>query len=556
MGAAFAWAMAGAASAHQAATATHADTSQQRAGRTRRTRADPQRAQKGATTAAAAASAALNRLSRLQQLADASPQVAQLRRLQALVDGQLAPVAQLAGGTKKEERVQDKFANVELQPQLLQAPRVNNTGLPDSLKAGIESLSGMSLDHVRVHYNSAQPAQINAFAYAQGSDIHVAPGQEPYLPHEAWHLVQQAQGKVKQTKRLKDGMPVNDDAGLEREAEVMGAKALASADQLACRSDGEELLQCKSAPSQRRQSGSNYFKRETGGLIVLRTGFEKIQTSPDAESVVQCAGLVLFGNLSPVSVEFGEKAARLITILQDSDWIKLHLGRRDAKITLVQQKQPATVTDDGEEDVQITLSTWFFENKSVGRIVGMLAHEFGVHPIGDAYVKFRGEPNVVEARPQEFQTGRVNDVVNTERAGQADHIFAAIQGQPRYDAYRETLASLLISMYQQDSEGNISDTIMTYLADVAMILATNDWRPGILFQPSKVAEYFNLERHRWIAWLEKQEAEATPEEGVMLEKFIEQTPREQHSLDVIREAMHIIYFLAYDYFFGGASLAQ
>src|SRR5689334_18016489 len=49
-------------------------------------------------------------------------------------------------------------------------------GLPDSLKAGIESLSGMSMDHVKVHYNSSQPAQLQALAYAQGSDIHLAPG--------------------------------------------------------------------------------------------------------------------------------------------------------------------------------------------------------------------------------------------------------------------------------------------------------------------------------------------------------------------------------------------
>jgi hypothetical protein len=29
---------------------------------------------------------------------------------------------------------------------------------------------------MKVHFNSAKPAQLNAHAYAQGSDIHVAPG--------------------------------------------------------------------------------------------------------------------------------------------------------------------------------------------------------------------------------------------------------------------------------------------------------------------------------------------------------------------------------------------
>lgn len=102
----------------------------------------------------------------------------------------------------------------------------NKTGMPDQLKSGIENLSGMSMDHVKVHYSSPKPAQLNAHAYAQGSDIHVGPGQEKHLPHEAWHVVQQAQGRVKPTLQMKAGVPVNDDAGLEHEADVMGHRAM------------------------------------------------------------------------------------------------------------------------------------------------------------------------------------------------------------------------------------------------------------------------------------------------------------------------------------------
>jgi hypothetical protein len=53
----------------------------------------------------------------------------------------------------------------------------------------------MSMDSVKVHYNSTKPAQLSALAYAQGSNIHLAPGQEQHLSHEAWHLVQQAKGR-------------------------------------------------------------------------------------------------------------------------------------------------------------------------------------------------------------------------------------------------------------------------------------------------------------------------------------------------------------------------
>jgi hypothetical protein len=99
--------------------------------------------------------------------------------------------------------------------------------LPGSLKNGIESLSGFSMDDVQVHYHSSKPKQLKALAYAQGTEIHIAPGQEKHLPHEAWHVAQQKQGRVKPTMQMKAGVPVNDDAGLEEEADVMGAKAVA-----------------------------------------------------------------------------------------------------------------------------------------------------------------------------------------------------------------------------------------------------------------------------------------------------------------------------------------
>ncbi len=137
----------------------------------------------------------------------------------------------------KEEKIQGK-AKDELHQRRAEdaastsggteAATSSGSGLPPQLKNGVESLSGMSMDHVQVHYNSAKPAQLNALAYAQGSDIHVGPGQEQHLPHEAWHVVQQAQGRVQTTKQLKAGIAINDDKGLEHEADVMGAKALRS----------------------------------------------------------------------------------------------------------------------------------------------------------------------------------------------------------------------------------------------------------------------------------------------------------------------------------------
>lgn len=100
----------------------------------------------------------------------------------------------------------------------------NPAGLPPALQTGVETLSGIAMDDVRVHRNSSRPAQLQAHAFTQGRDIHVAPGQDRHLPHEAWHVVQQKQGRVKPTLQAK-GIPINDDRGLEAEADRMGARA-------------------------------------------------------------------------------------------------------------------------------------------------------------------------------------------------------------------------------------------------------------------------------------------------------------------------------------------
>mgnify|MGYP000713085608 FL=1 len=100
----------------------------------------------------------------------------------------------------------------------------NETGMSDHLKEGIEDLSGYSMDDMRAHYNSDKPATVQALAYTQGTDIHVAPGQEQHLPHEAWHVAQQMSGRVEPTTEV-GGMPVNDNEDLEREADVMSARA-------------------------------------------------------------------------------------------------------------------------------------------------------------------------------------------------------------------------------------------------------------------------------------------------------------------------------------------
>ncbi len=214
-------------------------------------------------------------LFQLNAMINRSPRSGAVRSLQAMVDNnsrRASMVSQVESDDLSVQRVEDKKLlqgkfSADSPTQLAQPSEAkpNNTGLPDKLKAGVESLSGLSLDNVKVHYNSSRPAQLNAHAYAQGTNIHVGPGQEQHLPHEAWHVVQQAQGRVKPTMQMKDVVNVNDDVSLEHEADIMGAKA----------------LQMKSG----RVKGKTLNTSSVTGVIQRRIGFEIETGIPITEKI-------------------------------------------------------------------------------------------------------------------------------------------------------------------------------------------------------------------------------------------------------------------------------
>lgn len=136
------------------------------------------------------------------------------------------PASQEVSGDPISELQMKIDASTRQQAQAEIVQKVENkTGMPNNLKSGIENLSGINMSDVRVHYNSAKPASVGAHAYAQGSSIHLGPGQERHLAHEAWHTVQQKQGRVQPTTSV-NGVAVNDSPSLEKEADVMGAKAM------------------------------------------------------------------------------------------------------------------------------------------------------------------------------------------------------------------------------------------------------------------------------------------------------------------------------------------
>lgn len=167
--------------------------------------------------------------------------------------------------------------------------RSHQASLPRRLKTFSEKLSGYSMDDVKVHYNSSKPAELRAHAYAQGTDIHLAPRQEKHLPHETWHVVQQKQQRVRPTTQLEGKMNINDDAQLEREADAMGARALEQETTL----DQGRSVALKSAPATPQPVIQGHF---FDGKRVYRH-------NEDEEALEELLGSLLDVYFSPESLE-------------------------------------------------------------------------------------------------------------------------------------------------------------------------------------------------------------------------------------------------------------
>lgn len=103
--------------------------------------------------------------------------------------------------------------------------------LPGPVQAKMEQAFDTDFSAVRVHQGPHAEA-LGALAYTQGNAVHFGPGQydpgsqrgQELLGHELAHVVQQREGRVASTRQAK-GVALNDDQGLEREADVLGQKA-------------------------------------------------------------------------------------------------------------------------------------------------------------------------------------------------------------------------------------------------------------------------------------------------------------------------------------------
>jgi Domain of unknown function (DUF4157) len=250
----------------------------------------------------------------------------------------------------------------------------NNTGLPDQLKSGIENLSGHSMDDVKVHYNSSAPAQLNAHAYAQGTDIHVAPGQEKHVPHEAWHVVQQKEGRVKPTKQLKSKVNINDDVSLEKEADVMGAKAMQM------RNLPENQVKTKNKKSIVQRVA---IPMMANGLTLpmqerFNTAFAKFNTAILSKSILAQGPnnhVVIYG-VSQGTHGMKNYGATSIYIGQDG-----YQGNDYNKFTEIWQWQTMHKDIHKDSAVRIVITVNMTANASIEELYNTLLHEWYIHAV-------------------------------------------------------------------------------------------------------------------------------------------------------------------------------
>ncbi len=214
----------------------------------------------------------------IQKLQSRVPDTPQYKIIQKLQSGIRDTPGRDSPQQQQEDTASSKGDGPAGAPSPAPPPKQNSGGgqdLPQPLQSGMERLSGLSLADIRVHYDSEQPGFFGAHSFAQGRDIHLGPGRGDDLPHEAWHTVQQKQGRVPITRQFRD-TGINDDPGLEREADVMGKKAV-----------------------QRRKSGGNDTEPPQDATTSYKEGSYKVS---DAMAVIRDKD----NNWAPIKYKAGD----------------------------------------------------------------------------------------------------------------------------------------------------------------------------------------------------------------------------------------------------------
>ncbi|MET9567314.1 hypothetical protein ABZY07_44665, partial [Streptomyces tauricus] len=209
-----------------------------------------------------------------------------------------------------------------------------------------------------------------------------------------------------------------------------------------------------------------------------------------------------FTNLNQTEGYVG-KAIQIIELLDAHNTIKSYVGGRPVRITLHVRttETPADVRDLGDDGVQINLASYYFEGYDIGYVMGMLAHEIGLHPLASRNPDIPEEEDAYRGNslPVPGLTDQATPpLMNTDGAGQADHIMAAHPRTIRHGIYRDIvieMAEVLAQRVRDRVPGaksqDITDLFETYLMDLASIAVTNDHRLNAVGKPNDTARVYN-----------------------------------------------------------------
>ncbi|MHB9756191.1 WXG100-like domain-containing protein [Streptomyces sp. BYX5S] len=220
-----------------------------------------------------------------------------------------------------------------------------------------------------------------------------------------------------------------------------------------------------------------------------------------------------FTNLNHMNERYRDKAVRIIDVLQKHQTIRDYVGGRQVRITLHVRttETPADVIDRGDAGVDINLASYYFEKYDVGYVMGMLSHEIGLHPLASRNRDIPDEESMFQGIPLPVPgLGHLNPprTMNTESAGQADHIMAAFPSSTRHRIYRDIvlgMADILAEDARIGEEGakakDVTDLIDTYLMDVASIAITSDYRVNAAREPANTAKVYNAYKELFVQQL-------------------------------------------------------
>ncbi|MEU3855745.1 hypothetical protein, partial [Streptomyces sp. NPDC029554] len=232
---------------------------------------------------------------------------------------------------------------------------------------------------------------------------------------------------------------------------------------------------------------------------------QSTDTAPDTSTAAPMPfklGRFEFTNLNQTD-RYLDKAVRIAELLDEHTTIRNYIGDRTVRITLHVRttETPADVIDRGDNGVDINLASYYFEKYDTGYIMGMLAHEIGLHPLASGNTRIAEEEDLYRGMPllvPGLETLKNPRFMNTEGAGQEDHIMAAFPHTIRHGIYRDIVAEMAEVLERRARVGvpgaknqDVTDLIDTYLMDLASIAVTNDHRAKAILDPSYTAKVYN-----------------------------------------------------------------